>query len=76
MDVMEQLTVIFREYFEDDSIELTPATTADDIDGWDSLSHALLIATIENKLKIRFGARELLTFGNVGDLAKSIQSKL
>lgn len=76
MDVMQQLTEIFRDYFEDDSIQLDRSTTADDIDGWDSLSHALLIATIENKLKIRFGARELLTFNDVGDLADAISSKL
>jgi len=76
MDVLQQLTLIFRDYFEDDTIELRPSTTAGEIDGWDSLSHALLIATIENKFKIKFGTRELLTFDNVGDLVSAIQSKL
>lgn len=76
MDVMEELTRIFREFFEDDAIELSRTTVADEVDGWDSLSHALLIATIENRLKIRFSPRELLTFDNVGDLADAIQKKL
>jgi acyl carrier protein len=76
MDVLKELTSIFREYFEDNSIVLTPQTTSADIDGWDSLSHALLIATIENKLHIQFGQRELLTFNDVGDLVKSIEKKL
>lgn len=76
MDVLKELTGIFREYFEDDSIELVLETTSMDIDGWDSLSHALLIATIENKLKIEFTQRELLTFNNVGDLVRSIEKKI
>ncbi len=76
MNVLEELTKIFRDYFEDDEIVLTPETTSADIDGWDSLSHALLIATVENKLKIEFTQRELLSFDDVGDLVRTIEKKL
>jgi acyl carrier protein len=76
MNVIDELTKVFREYFEDDEIVLTSSTSSADIDGWDSLSHALLIATIENKLKIEFTQRELLSFDNVGDLVRSIEKKI
>ncbi len=76
MDVLAQLTGIFREFFEDDEISLSTETTSSDIDGWDSLSHSLLIATIENKLNIQFSQRELLTFNDVGDLVQAIEKKL
>jgi acyl carrier protein len=76
MNVLDELTKVFREYFEDDEIVLTPETTSADIDGWDSLSHALLMATVENKLKIEFTQRELLSFDNVGDLVRTIEKKL
>jgi acyl carrier protein len=76
MGTMERLAKVFREYFEDDSIVLSEETTADDIEGWDSLSHALLMATVENEFKIEFTQKELMTFRNVGDLKKAIEKKL
>jgi acyl carrier protein len=76
MELNETLNNIFREVFDDDEIEISAHTTADDIDGWDSLSHVNLIVTIETRLGIKFSHKELLTFKNVGDLMASIQHKL
>jgi len=76
MSILEPLNKIFCEVFDDDDIELSAEMTADDIDGWDSLSHVNLIVTIETRFKIRFTQKELLTFKNVGDLMKSIESKI
>jgi len=76
MIIFEPLTDIFREVFDDDDITLSPEMTADDVDGWDSLSHVNLIVTIEARFNIKFTQKELLTFKNVGDLMSSIQSKL
>lgn len=76
MTIVEPLTQIFREVFDDDDITLAPQMTADDVDGWDSLSHVNLIVTIETRFKIKFSQKELLTFKNVGDLMTSIASKL
>lgn len=61
--------------FDDDDINIAPEMTANDIDGWDSLSHVNLIVAIEIKFNIRFSQKELLTFKNVGDLLRSIQNK-
>ena len=76
MDITNSLNDIFRMVFDDDDISVTPETTANDIDGWDSLSHVNLIVTIENRFNIRFTQKELLTFKNVGGLMASIRSKL
>ena len=76
MSIIEPLNEIFCEVFDDDDIELTPEMTADDVDGWDSLSHVNLIVTIETRFKIKFTQKELLTFKNVGDLMASIESKI
>ena len=46
-DTYKKLTKVFREVFDDDSIELTPETTANDIDDWDSIEHINLIAAVE-----------------------------
>ena len=38
-EVMERLTGVFRDVFDDDSIVITDQTTANDIEEWDSLEH-------------------------------------
>lgn len=76
MGLRDRLNEIFCEVFDDDDIKIAPGMTANDVDGWDSLSHVNLIVTIETKFNIRFSQKELLTFKNVGDLLNSIQSKI
>jgi len=76
MSVQDSLNQLFREVFEDDDINIAPGMTANDVDGWDSLSHVNLIVAIESKFGITFSQKELLTFKNVGDLLNSIQSKI
>ena len=76
MITVEPLNEIFCEVFDDDEIEITPEMTADDVDGWDSLSHVNLIVTIETRFEIRFNQKELLTFKNIGDLMQNISDKL
>lgn len=76
MTTIDKLNEIFREVFDDQEIVVTSETTANDVEGWDSLSHVNLIVAIEGRYNIRFNQKELLTFKNVGDLAKSIESKI
>ena len=74
--IYEKLTEIFRDLFEDDEIELTPETTSDDIEDWDSLTHIQLISICEEEFGIKFSTAEILHLANVGDLVKVIESKL
>ena len=76
MNTMETLNGIFQAVFDDDSLRISPEMTANDIDGWDSLSHVNLITAVEMKFRIRFTQKELLTLRNVGDLARNIEEKL
>lgn len=75
MDTMDTLTEVFRQVFDDPEIKLTPETTADDVEGWDSLSHVNLIMAVETRFDIRFKPKEVLSFKNVGDLARCVDSK-
>jgi len=76
MTTQEKLNAIFCEVFDDEEIKILPAMTANDIDGWDSLSHVNLIVAVEVKFGIRFTQKELLTFKNIGDLLSCIENKL
>lgn len=74
--VMEQILPIFREELEDESIVLTPSSTAAEIENWDSLTNIQLIVSIEKYYKIRFTSKEIQEFKNVGELCACILSKL
>jgi len=50
--VYSLLTEIFRDVFDDDTITLSPNTTAADIDDWDSVGHLNLIVAIKSRLKM------------------------
>jgi len=76
MSTRDTLNGIFQHVFDDETISISPETTANDIDGWDSLSHVNLIVAVEAQFGIRFTQKELLTFKNVGDLLRSVESKI
>jgi len=76
MTTMDELTQVFRQVFDDPTITLKPETTANDVEGWDSLSHVNLMMAVENRFNIRFSQKEVLSFKNVGDLARCVESKL
>ena len=76
MTTIEEITPVFREVFDDDSINLTRGTTADDVEEWDSLTHMNLVIALELKFKIKFALGELQTLKNVGEMLDLINRKL
>jgi acyl carrier protein len=76
MDMLAELTPIFHEVFDDDSIVITRQTTANDVDAWDSLSHMNMVMAVEVKFGIRFALGELQSLKNVGDLIDLTEKKL
>jgi len=42
------------------------ATTAEDIDGWDSISHASVVMAVERAFSVRFNDEEIYEFPDVG----------
>jgi acyl carrier protein len=75
-DIYSALTSIFRDLFDDDTLELTPGLTAADVPEWDSFNHINLIVGVEAKFGIKFQTAELESMHTVGHLADLIQSKL
>jgi acyl carrier protein len=75
-EIYSKLTDLFRELFADDSIVLTPQTTADDIEGWDSFNHISVIVAVETRFGVKMYTAEIENLANVGALVSAIQSKL
>ncbi len=74
-EIYSKLRDVFVDVFDDDSIALSPETTASDVDGWDSLTHVRLLMTIQKSFKIKFTTSEIGKLQNVGDLARRIQER-
>lgn len=75
-EITKKLTEIFRDVFDDEEIELSDSTTANDIEAWDSLEHISLIAAVEKAFKMRFTMREVSGMKNVGEMIDIIGQRI
>jgi acyl carrier protein len=75
MTTLEKLNDIFRTVFDNAELVVGPETTANDVDGWDSISHVNLILAVELGFKTRFTKEEIMAFRNVGDLVKALEAR-
>jgi acyl carrier protein len=77
--LLEEVTAVVRDVFADDDIKLTPTSTADEVDGWDSLMHLNVIIALEKRFKIRFSTAEISDLKeegkNIGSLLDLISAK-
>ena len=71
-EIMRKVNDIFRELFEDDNLAIYDATTANDIEEWDSLTHLELITMVEQTFDIQFTLGEINGFANVGAMCDCI----
>ena len=59
-----------------EDFEMRESLVATEVDGWDSLSHMLIITKIEERFGIRFKLRDLNKLKNMGSLIEVVESKL
>lgn len=74
-ETLSDLTQIFRDLFDDDTLVITPATTAKDVPGWDSFMHINLIVASESFFKVKFQTGEIESLKDVGSLVGLIDAK-
>lgn len=74
-EIYEKLNEVFRDVFDDDTIEVGESTTADDIEDWDSLNHITLIDAVESEFGVRFTMGEVSGMKNVGEMAEIIRAR-
>ena len=73
--ILTKLSLIFQEILKKDNIVLTNATTAQDVEGWNSLTNMILISRIEKDFNVQFTFRDIVRFKNVGDICNAILTK-
>ena len=71
--ILERLTNVFQDVFDDDSIVLTEISTADDIEEWDSLNQIKIILACEKEFNIKLNARDINTLESVGAMLEHLR---
>lgn len=75
-EIYTRLDTVFQDVFDDESIHVTDATTADDIEDWDSFEHINLVVAVEKEFGIKFSMGQTNKLKNVGEMVDIILSKL
>jgi acyl carrier protein len=72
MERLAQVQRVFREVFDDDALLITPETSQQNLEGWDSVAQVKIVLTIESELGIRFATEEVTSARSVADLLAAI----
>ncbi len=76
----EEIIIVIKKSFvkilEHDNFELNESTTAKDVDGWESITHLLIMNDIEKSFDIKFKLMDLMSMENIGDLIKTIKKEI
>ncbi len=73
--ISDKLKRVILESLELEDWDLEDGTTASEVPGWDSLSHARIIASVEAAYHVRFEAREILRLQTLGQLQALVDRK-
>jgi acyl carrier protein len=71
--IYSELTTIFHEVFDDDTLVLKPELTAADVEGWDSFKQVDILLAVQERFGIRLSSRQIDGLQRVGDLAEVIR---
>jgi acyl carrier protein len=73
--VMNELSTVFREVFQEENLDIEADMTSADIAEWDSIMHITLILSVEDYFGIRFRSSEVARLQSVGELHDLIVEK-
>ena len=75
-EVLSNVQDIFRDIFDEKDLIIENGTSANDIEGWDSLNHIGIINAAEKEFSIKFALGELASLKDIGSLVDMIIEKI
>lgn len=75
-ELLEEVQGVFRKVLNNPTLTIDDSSSAQDVNGWDSLTHVMIISEIEKRFKIRFSIKEMLSWKTVGNMIDSLQVKV
>ncbi len=74
--VFAQVRAVMARVFDVDASRITDETRAADIEGWDSLTHLIVLTGIERRLAVKLPMEEAYAAQNVGALVSLVRGCL
>ena len=74
--IKEELEGIVETVLEMKGLELMDDEKTSEIEGWNSLSHVLIVSEIEKKFNVKFKLKELGKMDSIGAIMDLIMNKL
>jgi len=75
-EIIERIRIILESVLNHKDFEMKEDLKASEVQGWDSLSHMMIISRIEDDFNIRFKMREINKLENLKSLIDLVQSKV
>ncbi len=72
-DILKRLSSLIADVLDLGELKLTRETTADRVEGWDSLAHVRIVVTAEQAFGHQFATGEITSLKSVGDLVDLIK---
>lgn len=74
--ILLDLQKVLCKVLKKDSLVIQESTTSKEVDGWDSLTHMLIVSEVEKHFGISFHFREIMNVKNVGEFTNLIFTKM
>lgn len=76
IEIEEKIRLILVSLLKHERFEMRDELSASEVDGWDSLSHMLIISEIEARYNIKFKLKELNKLNSIGSLIEVVSQNL
>ena len=74
--ILSQVREIIGDVLDQPNVQITAATTAADVEGWDSFNHINIVVAVESRFGIKVNTAEIEDLRNVGELVGLVERKL
>ncbi|MEN9637327.1 MAG: hypothetical protein RL077_5731 [Verrucomicrobiota bacterium] len=71
----DRIVSVFREVFDNPALDISDASSAQDVPEWDSLAQVKLIIGLEEEFRIKFTTNEVAEMKCVADLKAALSNK-
>ena len=75
MDPLKMIEAILRDIFDDETLQISELTNANDIEDWDSIAQIRIASEVASAFSVKLSFAELQGMKNVGDMVRLIEEK-